>query len=182
MARKSTGKRLRFEVFERDGYACRYCGAQPPSVVLVVDHIIPVAAGGASTADNLTTACEACNQGKADRILGQFHPSPDADLLYLQAMQEASEIRRYREALAEKEAQLDGVVIDLQGVWADTSGLDWHPADHIVRQMLSRYSPETVEAAFRDVSHKVATGYIERNRWVQYLWAVMRNLEAEAAG
>src|SRR4051812_15410387 len=62
--RRSTGKRLRFEVFKRDYFTCRYCGAQPPDVVLVVDHVIPVALGGPSTLDNLITACEPCNQGK----------------------------------------------------------------------------------------------------------------------
>jgi hypothetical protein len=28
--RKSTGKRLRFSVFQRDHFTCQYCGAQPP--------------------------------------------------------------------------------------------------------------------------------------------------------
>ena len=67
--RKSTGKRLRFSVFQRDQFTCQYCGAQPPDVVLVCDHITPVALGGETTIDNLITSCESCNQGKADRSL-----------------------------------------------------------------------------------------------------------------
>lgn len=57
-------KKARFEVFKRDGFQCAYCGAHPPSVVLHVDHIKPVAAGGKNSEDNLITACQACNQGK----------------------------------------------------------------------------------------------------------------------
>ena len=37
------------------------------------DHIVPVAAGGATTDDNLLTACGACNdQAKGDALLSQL--------------------------------------------------------------------------------------------------------------
>lgn len=45
-ARKTITKKTRFEVFKRDGFKCVYCGACAPEVVLVVDHIDPVANGG----------------------------------------------------------------------------------------------------------------------------------------
>ena len=43
--RQSMSKRLRFEIFARDEFTCRYCGKQPPEVQLVIDHIHPVADG-----------------------------------------------------------------------------------------------------------------------------------------
>ena len=64
-ARKAISKRTRFEVFKRDGFTCQYCGAAPPNVVLEVDHIEPVAAGGDNDEGNLVTACFGCNRGKA---------------------------------------------------------------------------------------------------------------------
>lgn len=64
--RKSLSKRVRFEVFKRDGFRCMYCGAHPPAVVLHVDHINPVSAGGEDSIDNLITACQPCNAGKSD--------------------------------------------------------------------------------------------------------------------
>lgn len=69
MARKSLSKKTRFEVFKRDGFVCQYCGAHPPEVVLHVDHIDAVAAGGTNDIDNLITACEPCNAGKGARAL-----------------------------------------------------------------------------------------------------------------
>lgn len=63
MSRGSIGKKLRFEVFKRDGFTCQYCGATPPAL-LEVDHINPVAAGGDDDPDNLITACFDCNRGK----------------------------------------------------------------------------------------------------------------------
>lgn len=68
-ARIALSKKTRFEIFKRDGFTCQYCGAHPPSVILHVDHIVAVAAGGSNRKDNLVTACEACNQGKGARDL-----------------------------------------------------------------------------------------------------------------
>lgn len=62
--------RLRFTVMQRDGFRCRYCGKSAgDGVVLHVDHVEPVAAGGETTEDNLITACDECNLGKSDRDL-----------------------------------------------------------------------------------------------------------------
>lgn len=66
MARKAISKRLRFEVFKRDGFTCQYCGAHPPGATLHVDHIIAVACGGTNDINNLVTACDNCNLGKSD--------------------------------------------------------------------------------------------------------------------
>ena len=67
--RKPIPKKMRFEVFKRDGFTCQYCGAKPPDVVLHVDHIVPVADGGGNEMDNLVTACQECNLGKGARLL-----------------------------------------------------------------------------------------------------------------
>lgn len=64
--RKQLSKKTRFEVFKRDSFTCQYCGATPPSVVLEIDHIEPVAHGGSDAIDNLIAACFDCNRGKSD--------------------------------------------------------------------------------------------------------------------
>lgn len=63
--RKQVSKRLRFEVFKRDGFECQYCGAHPPKAILHVDHIVPVAEGGGNEIDNLVYSCADCNLGKS---------------------------------------------------------------------------------------------------------------------
>lgn len=57
-------KKLRFEVFKRDGFQCAYCGRKPPAVVLECDHINPKSKGGKNDINNLITACFDCNRGK----------------------------------------------------------------------------------------------------------------------
>lgn len=61
--------KTRFEVFKRDLFTCQYCGAHPPTAILHVDHIHPVAEGGTNDEDNLVTSCDRCNFGKGARLL-----------------------------------------------------------------------------------------------------------------
>ncbi len=72
MARKALTKKIRFEVFKRDSFTCKYCGAKAPEAVLAVDHIEPVAKGGTNDVLNLITACQSCNAGKSDRRLSDM--------------------------------------------------------------------------------------------------------------
>lgn len=90
--RKPISKKLRFEVFKRDGFVCQYCGAHPPATILHVDHILAVAEGGKNNIDNLVTSCVSCNLGKGARSL-QSIP---------QSLQEKAI------DIAEKEAQVRG--------------------------------------------------------------------------
>lgn len=63
-------QRLRFEVFQRDKFTCRYCGRTvSDGAKLEVDHVIPESKGGEYVAENLLTACHKCNQAKADVLL-----------------------------------------------------------------------------------------------------------------
>ena len=56
-------------MFKRDSFTCQYCGKKAPEVILAVDHIEPVAKGGADDMLNLITSCFDCNSGKSDRTL-----------------------------------------------------------------------------------------------------------------
>jgi len=88
--RKPLTKKVRFDVFKRDGFCCAYCGSKPPTVVLEVDHITPVSAGGSNCLDNLITSCFDCNRGKG---ANELSVAPDS-------------IQRRAELLAEKTEQI----------------------------------------------------------------------------
>ncbi len=57
----------RRNIFKRDGYTCQYCGKQPRTEELTLDHVVPRAQGGTSRWDNCVLACVECNKRKADR-------------------------------------------------------------------------------------------------------------------
>ena len=83
MARIAAG--IRQQVYERARGQCEYCQTQQKLVVTMqIDHVIPLAAGGATTMDNLSLSCVSCNNSKrdfqfgTDRVTGLnarlFHP------------------------------------------------------------------------------------------------------------
>jgi 5-methylcytosine-specific restriction endonuclease McrA len=71
---------MRFSILRRDGFRCRYCGAQPPRKELRVDHVVSIADGGARTDfDNLVTACNDCNAGKGGMSIDPSEVPPAAE-------------------------------------------------------------------------------------------------------
>jgi hypothetical protein len=61
-------KRIRLQVLERDGYICRIRGPHCQGKATAVDHIIPMADGGALyDPANLRAACAWCNNWRAVR-------------------------------------------------------------------------------------------------------------------
>lgn len=66
--REKMTSRMRFQVMERDGFRCRYCGVHVEELEkgesLHVDHVVPIATGGKTVKRNLVTACNRCNAGK----------------------------------------------------------------------------------------------------------------------
>lgn len=70
--RRHTYLKHRMQVFDRDGFRCRYCGISVidnKDVLLEIDHIIPKSKGGTNNIDNLITSCSNCNRGKGDVLL-----------------------------------------------------------------------------------------------------------------
>lgn len=47
---------------------CYYCEQKFPPAELTMDHLIPLARGGASSKNNLVTACKACNNKKKQNL------------------------------------------------------------------------------------------------------------------
>lgn len=79
--RATGGKRSnRLRVCERDGWRCQLCGISTPRVASGtgrpdaphMDHIVPLAAGGADTDDNAQCLCRRCNVRKGARTRGQL--------------------------------------------------------------------------------------------------------------
>lgn len=80
---------LRRQVRERFSDCCAYCRTAESLTVVTfeIEHIIPRAAAGESTLDNLCLSCPTCNRCKADRLqavdplakneVSLFHPCRD---------------------------------------------------------------------------------------------------------
>ncbi len=60
-------------LFRRDRCLCAYCGDDftRAQALLTRDHVVPVSRGGRDVWTNVVTACRACNEKKADRLLSE---------------------------------------------------------------------------------------------------------------
>ena len=75
---RSISARFATQVFVREQTAVRVCGPSRQALrikpVLQVDHIKPVARGGAGTIDNLRLLCAYHNRLEAERLMGRSGP------------------------------------------------------------------------------------------------------------
>lgn len=120
--RKAISDSLRWSVFARDGFSCRYCGRQAgqDGVTLAVDHVLSVAEGGDNRMDNLVTACKTCNGGKSAKSLLAAPSTEDVSKRINQkrvdVQQQAQTIRQAMEAEAEAEQAIVNMKCDAYGV------------------------------------------------------------------
>lgn len=120
--RDGVSKRMRFEVFKRDGFRCRYCGRSAPDVVLQADHLLAVANGGPDEIGNLVTSCADCNGGKSCVPLGDVvsGPVPDVDLQDAkldQMKKETDRMLQYQKRAAEVRLEQERAVGFLKSEW-----------------------------------------------------------------
>jgi hypothetical protein len=112
----AVSKKLRFEVFKRDGFRCVYCGSTPEKAMLRVDHVEPASKGGADEPWNLVTACFDCNAGKSDRRLEERTLA--AELPDLEAATEHIEqLKAYLALQREKDAAFEELVSYVEEGW-----------------------------------------------------------------
>ena len=170
--RKSTSTRTRFEVFKRDGFACRYCGRRAPDVELHVDHVVPVAAGGTNDSINLVTACADCNAGKSDIPL-------DASTATVNPSEMAASIRDTERALREYNAEVvardDRLAADRERLYrhmlAVTGWSYLRPRDYNWLMDTVRYAP--VEVVIEKITAASCSRAPKRG-WISYIKACLR--------
>jgi 5-methylcytosine-specific restriction endonuclease McrA len=70
---KSIPLGLRRQIVFRAGDRCEYCGLaqEGQEATFHIDHIVPAAVGGPTTADNLALACVSCSLRKEARRSGR---------------------------------------------------------------------------------------------------------------
>ena len=183
--RKGISKRVRFEIFKRDLFTCRYCGKRPPDVLLEVDHVIPVAKGGANDDDNLVTSCDACNRGKSDVSLGNVVPAID-ELTRLAAMQEVLERAvgsRQAVEVARVQAEADDDAIALICDWWESA---FDSSDYVqpasLRTFLRRLSIGEIHDAI-DATESRFCGYRSCTKvWLYFCGVCWRKIRENDAG
>lgn len=194
MKRKAVSVRVRFEVLKRDRFTCQYCGKHPPDVLLEVDHVLPVAAGGNNEAENLTTACSECNGGKSDRLLAEGS-APSVSAAAIAHQRDRLEQAKHYLELMQKQRDLVSDQLWLVTVaWAEAfgaarteesgtvayrfSGANAFPAEASVRLMLQRLPLGEILEAVTIAADKFPTAARHTERYFFGIcWRKIRKLE-----
>lgn len=172
-------KSIRFDVFKRDSFTCRYCGSKPPDVFLEVDHLVPVSKGGKNDGANLVTSCFNCNRGKSDKTLSDPHEFIDADLEVMRLRQETAEYQAYLVWSKIREDEMNNVIEVIQQRWTECFEMEDCPSGSVIKSWLGKFSPQDIEIGIEASVPAALRGQI--NRWnfskmLRYVYAVIRNI------
>ena len=132
----SLSKKIRFEVFKRDEFRCGYCGKEPPSVILEVDHIEPKSSGGGDDICNLITACFDCNRGKAGVPLDKIPLKVNEQLSA--AKEKEEQLREYRKFTNKVQRRIKKDIQDISEVYQKQYE-DWDFSDSFKSVSLKKF-------------------------------------------
>jgi len=171
---------VRWQVFARDGFRCRYCGVQAgqEGVQLHVDHLVSVTEGGDNGRDNLITACQKCNGGKSGRSLSDAPGSAQAIENSLDA---AASLRAQAAAVsAEIKARekLRQAVVNLLCECYGTDSISI--SDQDVRHYCALIREHGVKCVADWISLAAGRG-VKSWRSIQYVYGIIRKLREEGA-
>lgn len=174
------GKRVRFEVLKRDGFRCRYCGANASTTLLHVDHVIPRSKGGIDAPENLVAACATCNAGKSDVRLDESRLQDASDAGAM--LEHAEQIRAYMDAVREVEdarSDMFDLVLEHWESSVDPRGMKRDVAASLPYWVGAIGLGKVLQAVDATAGGVRTSSPTRQSR---YFIAVMRNMRDEAGG
>lgn len=178
--RKSIGASLRWSVFSRDAFSCRYCGAQAgeDGVELVIDHVVSVVEGGDNSFDNLVASCKRCNSGKGARSL---QSAPTADEVVSRIHARTTTLRQQAIAIAASIKARDRVqqaAVNLKCAAYEKDAVQMRPgeADRIARLCQSFGADRVLEWYESAAIHAV-----DEREAIKYVYGCVRRHEGRSA-
>ena len=170
----AASKKIRFEVFKRDGFKCAYCGKSPPAVILEVDHIQPKAKGGKDDINNYITACFDCNRGKRDIPLEKIPSQLEENLEVLK--EKEAQLKEYRKFIDKIERRMNSDIEDICTIYSERYP-GWSLSDQFKQISLKKFLqllPKhiVIESLYRSLSMFSE----DRNRVIQYFCGICWNI------
>jgi len=138
--REQISKKIRFEVFKRDGFICQYCGKTPPEVTLEIDHLKPVSKKGTDNINNLITACFDCNRGKRNIELDKLPNTVNQNFEILKEQQD--QLKEYQKLINKIEKKLN---IEIEQV--NTEFKEWWTN----RELTEKFKKTTVKMFIKKI-------------------------------
>ncbi len=169
--------KIRFEVFKRDDFTCRYCGRKTPQVVLEVDHIVPVSKGGGNDIDNLVTSCWECNRGKGATLLTEMDNELNLHIKTILTLEREIQLAEYNEAKRRQREREDSEIDELLGYWDKLANGHARqlPNSTLLRRYLRYISAEDIKD-YMEIAMSKCGDY----HGCSYLFGILRNIKDNA--
>jgi len=158
----SISKKLRFEVFKRDGFQCQYCGKTPPDAILEADHINPKARKGKDDINNLITACFDCNRGKGAIPLNKI-PNSLVDNLEILKEREI-QIREYNRFLSKIESRIQKEIDEIDEVY-NSYFSKWWFSENFKNVTLKRFLKHLPKQVVIDAMHLACHNMMRNSKY-----------------
>jgi hypothetical protein len=176
----SLSKKIRFEVFKRDGFKCVYCGRIPSEAVLEVDHVMAVSNGGTDDINNLITSCFDCNRGKSNIKLSTLPATVQENIEKLQNQEEQlTEYYKLLKKIRRQETKQISRVNEVFCLYHPGFSLSESFKNNSLKNFIKKLGPEAVV----DAMHSAGSRGFDRDRMVKYFcgicWRKTRENEIE---
>jgi hypothetical protein len=170
-------KTLRFEIFKRDEFVCRYCGNRPPRVILEVDHVIPVSKAGTDEPENLVTTCRDCNRGEKDNSLNAKSFIALTEDRIKEEQERLEQKQASEEWLSEKTKHREKIYKRLRKHWVDILGFDGKEFDRWRRNInwyIDPLASQEIMDAIEIIGEKKDTFHSPNNA-IRYFFGICKN-------
>jgi hypothetical protein len=176
--RQSISPSLRWSVFSRDGFCCRYCGCQAgqEGVELIIDHMLSVAEGGDNRVDNLVTSCRKCNGGKGARSLKD---APTSEQVVARIHESTATLQQQAAAMsasiqARKQVEKLAINLKCQAYGVKEVRMDRGEAAHISK-LCKAYGADQVLAWYQ----RAASRGVSEFKAIRYVYGIIRNIRKQ---
>ena len=166
-------KKIRFEVFKRDGFQCGYCGKAPPSVVLECDHVQPKSQGGLDDINNLITACFECNRGKKNVPLAQIPPKlkDNLEVLHEKEAQVAEYNRYLKKIYARERRQIAKISAMFEKYYPEKTF-----SERFIKNSLKKFIRHLPKAKIIDAAETSFGSFEDPDRAIKYFCGICWNI------
>lgn len=162
-------KKIRFEVFKRDGFKCGYCGKSPPTVILEIDHIDPKSKGGKDDINNLLTSCFDCNRGKTNTPLNRITPQLSENLEILKEKED--QLKEYRNFVRRVEQRVGKDIDDINQIYIDAFP-GWQLSDTFKNVSIRRFLTLLPKHVIEESLHYSISKIQDKDNAVKYFCGV----------